>query len=135
MLWRFILIAQSSSHWTSPGLHHQSMLWRFNCLKPVHHASIWLNIIIMAQCCASDQSSLWHYILLLNAVLASIYGLMLCIRHHNMAQTCVSYIGQKRASMTQAVHHAIIAYYSTTHHTKLTTSCFVHFRFCYFICS
>ena len=68
----------------------------------VHHASIWFDAVHsrlndvhqayicrnMAQCCASGitmaQYSVW-----LNAVQASVYDPMLCIRHHNVAQACM----------------------------------------------
>ena len=58
-----------------------------------------------------------HNVIWFNAVLGSLYGPMLCIRHHNRAQTSASCIN--------------MAEYCTTLHTKLTTSYFVHFLFCY----
>ena len=72
--------------------------------------------------------------ILLNAVQELIYGLMLWIRHHNTAQTCPSckmwFIHD--SSCASCIN---MAQYRMSHHTKLTTSYFVHFLFCYFVWS
>ena len=71
----------------------------------------------------------------LNAVLALIYGSMICIRHHNVAQTCALYISKARCGAciddSSCASCINIPQYNMTHHTKLTTSYFVHFLFCY----
>ena len=69
-------------------------------VNAVHQASLWDNIMI--QCCC-----------------ASVYGPMLCIRHHNMAQTCmciIIYIARYSASRTQGVHHPSIQMYGSLQH-------------------
>ena len=88
-------------HQASMWMHimHGSMLVHPQ-LKDVYQASVWLNAV--------HQASLWHNNAQWGAGINNIYGLMLCIRHHNTAQlTCASWFNMTRcgASMTQAVHH------------------------------
>ena len=75
---------------------HGSMM----CIR-MHQASVWLT--------AAYQTYLYGTVLL-NAVQALNYAPMLCIRHHNRAQTRSSWFNIARCgeSMTQAVHHASI---------------------------
>ena len=70
-------------------------------------------IKIMAQSCA------------LHGSIQCIHSSLMCIRHQCGCASCIS-MARCSASMTRAVHHASIwlnmAQYSTTHHTKPTTS-------------
>ena len=123
ILYTMAQCSASTAHWCASGIN-----------VPVQHASIWFNTV-HPQLSDVYQASLWHNITIwLSAVQASIYGPMLCIRRHNMAQTCASCINMARCSASSCASRIKMAQYSTTHNTKLTTSCFVYFLFSYFVC-
>ena len=139
------IMAQSCAPWLN-AVHPQ--------LIDVHQASI----AFITQCCAlainvavhhygsmlcihsSHEASLWHNIIWLNAVQASIYGPMLCIRHHNMTQTMYQYVSiwlcinmtvSPCINMTRCIASSYGSYINTTrlitlnvpHHTLST--CFL----------
>ena len=110
-----------ASIWPHLSDVHQASVWFNGVYISSTHVTIWLNVV--------HQASLWHNTIWLTAVQASIYGPMLYIRHHSVAQICASCINMVRcgASMTQAVHHASIwlntAQLITPYHT-LSTSFF-----------
>ena len=82
-------------------------------------------------CIRHRYDTIWHNDVQ-KLIMARASGITMCIRHHNAAQTCA--LGKMRCIHDSSCASCInVAQCNMTHHTKLTTSYFVHFLFCYFV--